>query len=369
MERYLKVQIEQDLQRKMVFLSGPRQVGKTTLARSLREQDLGYLNWEIDDDRERILRKRLPNTTLLIFDEIHKYRSWRDYLKGIYDQLGGKRQILVTGSARLDLSRRGAESLQGRYHHLRLHPLSVAELGIRRQSELKQLLSLGGFPEPYFGGSEIEAKRWSKEYRTRLIKDEITSVESIQDLGNLELLALRLPELVGSPLSMKSLSEDIQVSFNTIKRWIEAFERLYFIFRVMPFGSPKIKAVKKLSKHYHFDWTLVEDEAARFENFVALHLLKFSHFEEDTKGRELELRYFRDAETREIDFVVTERRKPILAVEVKLSETTPSGQLKYFKRKFPACEVVQIFVNQGEGFTTPEGIAVIPALSFLNRLV
>ena len=240
--RYLATQVERDLARKMVFVAGPRQVGKTTLARMLSGAGRGYLNWDVAEDRERILRRELPAAPLWVFDEIHKYRDWRNYLKGVYDAHGASARgtrILVTGSGRLEAYRFGGDSLQGRYHLLRLHPLSVAELGLKTADDLRGLLTIGGFPEPYFGSSEVEARRWSRDYRTLLIREEVTSLERIQDLGTLELLMLRLPELVGSPLSINAVREDLQVSHKTVAAWLQAFERLYAIFRLPPFGAPR----------------------------------------------------------------------------------------------------------------------------------
>ena len=179
----------------------------------------------------------MPVSPLWVLDEIHKYRSWRDLLKGLYDGRTRGQRIVVTGSARLDLYRRGGDSLQGRYHLLRLHPLSVAELGIDSPSEFQQLLALGGFPEPFFGGSEVEARRWSREHRNLIVREEVTSLERVHDLGNLELLALRLPDLVGSPLSINALREDLQVSHKTVSTWLAILERLYAVFRVAPWGD------------------------------------------------------------------------------------------------------------------------------------
>ncbi len=257
-ERYLIKQIQKDLHEKMVFVCGPRQVGKTTLARQIFSRgSAGYLNWDINEHRERILKHQLPVSEYWIFDEIHKYKGWRNFLKGLYDLHGKNKKILVTGSGRLDYYRFGGDSLQGRYHFLRLHPLSITELKINTQKDFKNLLMLSGFPEPFFKGSETFSKRWSREYRTRLIKEEIESIEKIQDIAKLELLILRLPELVGSPLSLNSLREDLQVAHKTLARWIEVLERMYGIFRILPFGPAKIRSVKKEKKHYHFDWTLV----------------------------------------------------------------------------------------------------------------
>lgn len=358
-----------DLKKKMVFLGGPRQVGKTTLAKSLLAGRPGYLNWDIPEHRERILSNKLPDTGFYVFDEIHKYRHWRNYLKGLYDRHKDERRIMVTGSARLDLYRFGGDSLQGRYHYLRLHPLSAAELKLTTQADFMDLLRRGGFPEPFFSSSEIDAKRWSREYRTRLIREDIMSIEHIQDLGQLELLMLRLPDLVGSPLSVNSISEDLQTAHKTIERWIQALERMYAVFRLAPFGSPPIKAVKKGRKHYHYDWALVKDLPARFENLVASHLLKWVHHEEDTKGRNLELRYLRDIAGREVDFVLLEDGKPLELVECKWSDREISPALKYAAARLPGVRAVQIYAEGSADYVTKENIAVMPALKYLRRLV
>ena len=235
MRRYLQTQIENDLARKMVFVGGPRQVGKTTLAQSLLPKSkIGYLNWDVDTHRSLILDRTFPKAKLWVFDELHKFRGWRNLLKGLYDEFGGTQKILVTGSARLDYYRFGGDSLQGRYHYLRLHPLSVAELGLKTVKELDQLLILGGFPEPFLSGSKTFARRWSREYRGRLIREELVSLEQTQDLGRIELLSKRLPALIGSPLSINALREDLQVAHKTVAKWLDIFERLYHIFRLFP---------------------------------------------------------------------------------------------------------------------------------------
>ena len=369
MKRYLAGQIQKDLQKKMVFLGGPRQVGKTTLALQVLGNKQGYLNWDVAEHREKILHRELPPFDMLVFDEIHKYRQWRNYLKGIYDSQHENRQILVTGSARLDFYRFGGDSLQGRYHFLRLHPFSVKELEIRNQKDFMELLELGGFPEPFLGKSQVEAKRWSREYRTRLIHDDLRSLEHINDIGNLELLMLRLPDLVGSPLSLNALREDLQISHKMLVRWMDILERMYAVFRVIPFGAPKIRAVKKERKHYHFDWTLIKSMPQRFENLVASHLLKWVHFEEDTKGREIELRYFRDIEGKEVDFVVTEDNKPVLFVECKWSDENISKSLVYLKRKYLNVPAWQIHAAGTRDYQGIEGIRVAPALTFLKELI
>lgn len=364
-QRYLERQVKADLSKKMVFVGGPRQVGKTTLARGLLADKKGYLNWDIAEDREKILKRELPPAPVLVFDEIHKYRKWRNYLKGLFDAKGNKLKILVTGSARLDLYRFGGDSLQGRYHYLRLHPLSVAELGIKTKKDFLELLNLGGFPEPFFSGSARESRRWSREYRTRLIQDDILSLETVQDIGSLELLILRLPELVGSPLSVNSLREDLQLSHKTVSSWLDIFERIYAIFRLLPFGAPKIRAVKKERKHYHYDWTLVKEPGLRFENMVAAQLLKWVHFQQDSEGRDIELRYFRDIDGRETDFIITEDGQPLRFVECKWADAPVGKGLKYIKARFPKSEAFQIHAEGVKDYVTPEGIRVTSAVSFL----
>ncbi len=353
----------------MVFVGGPRQVGKTTLARSLLKKDAGYLNWDVPEHRERILRHELPSTRTWVFDEIHKYRPWRNYLKGLYDRPGPRKRILVTGSARLDFYHHGGDSLQGRYHYLRLHPLSVAELGLKKPTELKKLLERGGFPEPYLGRSKTEAKRWSRDYRTRLIREDVTSLERVQDLGRLELLMLRLPELVGSPLSINALRQDLDVSHKTLSKWLDIFERLYAIFRLPPFGASTLRAVKKEQKHYHTDWTLVLDPALRFENLVASHLLKWVHFQQDAFGRDVALRYFRDVDGREVDFVVVEGKEPIFLVECKWADADVAKGLNYLKDRFPDCAAIQIHATGSKDYETARGVRVQPAVDFLGTFV
>jgi len=367
--RYLRDQVEADLRRKMVFVAGPRQVGKTTLARGLPGAAKGYLNWDVPAHRERILRGELPPSRLWVLDEIHKYRKWRNFLKGVYDARRRGQRILVTGSARLDLYRHGGESLQGRYHLLRMHPLSVAELDIRRPEGLRDLLSLGGFPEPFFGGSDVEARRWSREYRNLLVREEVTSLERVLDLGTLELLVLSLPERVGSPLSLNALREDLGVAHKTVASWLDILERLYAIFRLSPFGAPRLRAVRKERKHYHLDWSIVPGEPARFENLVAAHLLKWVHWQQDTRGRDLDLRYFRDIDGREVDLVVVERRAPVLLVECKWSDAEPDRGLRYLKARFPDCEAWQVSATGRKDHVTPDGIRVAPALALLRRWV
>lgn len=366
--RYLQPHVESDLARKMVFVGGPRQVGKTWLGRAVINDARAYLNYDVAPHRAAILRHELPPTGAWFFDEIHKYRAWRNYLKGVYDQFGPRQRILVTGSARLDFYRFGGDSLQGRYFYLRLHPLSYAELAGASANDLSDLLALSGFPEPFLGGSEKEARRWSLVYRERLVREEVTALETVSDLGKLELLTLALPDRVGSPLSINALREDLQVSHPTVSRWLDILERVYGIFRVAPFGAPRLRAVRKERKHYHFDWSVVPEPAARFENLIASHLLKWAEYQVDTQGRPVELRYFRDIDGREVDFVLVQSGEPIGFVECKLADAPLSAGLRYLVERFPRVPAWQISLGGKKDYVSAEGVRVCPAHILLGQL-
>jgi hypothetical protein len=366
--RYLQYQVESDLARKMVFVGGPRQVGKTWLGKAVIADERAYLSYDIAPHRAAIFKRELPPTSAWFFDEIHKYRGWRNYLKGLYDQFGPRQRILVTGSARLDLYRFGGDSLQGRYFYLRLYPLSFAELGDATQGDLADLLALSGFPEPFFGASETAARRWSLVYRERLVREEVAALESVSDLGKLELLMLALPERVGSPLTVNSLREDLQVGHPTLSRWLDILARVYATFRVAPFGAPKLRAVKKARKHYHFDWTVVPDPGARFENLVASHLLKWAEYQVDTQGHRVELRCFRDVDGRELDFVLVHDGKPVGFVECETGDALVSSGLRYLTARFPGVPAWQISAAGKKDYVSAEGIRMCPAPVLLRQL-
>jgi len=366
--RNLLSTLKDDLSRKMVFLGGPRQVGKTSLGKELIPDPAAYLNWDVAAHRVAILKHQLPAGDAWLFDEIHKYRQWRGFLKGLFDMHGNTRRILVTGSARLDYYRYGGDSLQGRYHYLRLHPFSVAELGIKSQADFEQLLRLGGFPEPFVSGSERQARRWARDYRDRLMREDVASLERIDNLGQLELLAMRLPGLVGSPLSLNGLREDLSLSHRMVSNWVDVLERLYAIYRIAPFGAPRFRAVKKAQKHYHFDWSVVEEEGARFENLVASHLLKWVHWQNDVEGRDAELRYFRDTDGREVDFVVMLARQPVSFIECKMGDGPLGTGMRYLKQRFPQVDAWQVAARTTRDYVTREGVRVAPVLRLLEAL-
>ncbi|MBF0360766.1 MAG: ATP-binding protein [Oligoflexia bacterium] len=368
--RYLHKQIEEDLLEKMVFIGGPRQVGKTTLSQSIFSSDQQmYLNWDNDQHRKKLLKYEFEHKPLWIFDEIHKYKKWRNYIKGLYDTYKKERKIIITGSARLDYYRFSGDSLQGRYHYLRLFPLSFKEIRGQNQNDIMNLFLLSGFPEPFYQNSQKKANRWTAEYSTRFIREDLTSIERIEDLGTLELLIERLPECVGSPLSINSLREDLQINFRTVSRWLDIIERLYSIFRILPLNASKLRAVKKERKHYHYDWNLVSNLGARFENFIAVHLLKYVSFYQDTEGAKLDLRFYKDLEKREVDFVILDKSKPSILVECKLNDEQISSNLIYLKNKFPETTAYQISLHGKKDYLSKDGIRICPATHFLKELL
>ena len=369
MNRYLKQAVLEDLKSKMVFIGGPRQVGKTTLSLNLAPVKYRYLNWDILEDREFILRQRFPTERFIIFDEIHKFKEWRNYIKGLYDKHKNKKKMLLTGSARLDYYRHSGDSLQGRYHYYRLHPLTVKELGIQTGKDIKSLLTLGGFPEPFLSGSQRQASRWQREYKSRVIHEDISSLELSQSLSQMELLLFKLPDFVGSPLSINSLREELNLSHKTVAKYLNIFERMYLIYRLPPFHSNKLRAVKKEQKHYHYNWAEIPDEGARFENLIASHLLKWIHFQQDYEGKNIELYYFRDTDKREVDFVITNNKKPLQAIECKLKAKEISSHLKYFKTKFPKVECIQVHLKNTKEYISKEGIKSLTWHTFLKKLI
>lgn len=385
--------LKNDLDRKMVFLAGPRQCGKTTISKSLvREREGRYYTWDLAADRKLILNGLLEETcNLWVFDELHKNRKWRNWLKGIYDTHGNDHEICVTGSARLEVFGRGGDSLQGRYFLHHLHPFTLSELmGTKMtttkswlppvefeshknaQGVLNDLVQLGGFPEPFLSGSERDAKRWRLSYGTRLVEDEIRSLEQVTDLNRMELLFDRLSQTVGSVLSINSLREDLEVAHGTLTNWVNIFERLYGVFRIHPFGAPRLKAVKKEAKLYFWDWSRIENDSARFENLVAVHLYRLMHWIEDTEGEKCELRYFRDTLGKEVDFIFMKNGKPLFVVEVKSDERPLDPNLKYFVERVQIPRAFQVSLKGERNVETKPingcRINILPARQLLMEM-
>lgn len=374
MDRYLAADVAEDLKEKMVFLGGPRQVGKTTLALGLlkngSERHPAYLNWDDRSVKKALLNGELPSgESLIVLDEIHKYKGWRNLVKGLYDLHKTTRHFLVTGSARLDHYRRGGDSLQGRYHYRRLHPLSLFEVeSVPSRAALDTLLQYGGFPEPFLRANARHWKRWQRERMSRVIQEDLINLEHVKEVSQLDLLAQILPERVGAPLSINNLREDLAVAFETADRWVSILENLYVCFRIPPYGLPKLRAARKERKLYMWDWSVCDGRAARFENLVASNLLKYCHYVEDGEGDRMELRFIRDSQGREIDFVVVRNTKPEFAVECKSGDHAVGRNIVYFaeRTRIPVFYQVHMGIRDYEVSTCRA--RVLPLLEFAKIL-
>lgn len=370
--RYLSKYVEHDLADKMVFIGGPRQCGKTTLSQSILGSATSgvYFNWDDDEDRKRILRRQWSDKDrLLIFDEIHKFRRWKNWIKGLFDKNKSKHQILVTGSARLDVYRRGGDSLMGRYHYWRLHPFSLCELpkNISLKDGFNRLMTVGGFPEPFLKNDERQARRWRRERLEKIVKDDLRDLEMVRDVSSLMMLVDLLRERVGGPIVVANLAEDLQVAAKTVKHWIELLERMYLIFIVRPYTEKLARALSKPNKVYFYDNAdVLGDEGARFENLVASHLIKRLQFLEDRVGYRHELRYVRDKEKHEVDFVLLKERKVETLIEAKVSDQKVSTSLQYFEKKIkPAQRSIQLVKDLKKSFSV-DTIDVEPAAEWLS---
>jgi predicted AAA+ superfamily ATPase len=380
--------------RQMAFVSGPRQVGKTT---TCRQKATDYLNWDNADDRkillrgpaaiaERlrldVLRKSLP---VVVFDELHKYGRWKNFLKGFFDSYDERVRIIVTGSSRLDVFRRGGDSLMGRYFLYRMHPFSVAEClrvtpsatPIRKpaplpDTEWEALWKHGGFPEPFLRRDVRFSNRWRALRHDQLMKDDVREVMQVQDLGALEHLSLLLTERSSQQLIFSNLAQEVGVTTETVKRWVDLFERLHFGFRVRPWFTNISKALRKEPKWFLRDWSGLEDPGARAETLVACHLLKAVEGWTDQGLGQFELRYLRDKLKREVDFLVIRNRKPWVLVEVKTSATALSDSLTYFQAVTRAPHALQVVMDlpyvDADCFirTTP---VIVPVRTFLSQLL
>lgn len=344
--RYLFRTVEDFGREKIVLITGPRQVGKTTLAKEWLAGRGLYLNWDVAEDREKILRRRYlqdPHERLVL-DEIHKHPRWKGYLKGLADREGGRIQVVVTGSARLDIYQRGVDSLLGRHELLRLHPFTIGELthgalppppedwlrpGAARPEPgiWDRLERRSGFPEPYTKDDPLQHRRWSTRRKSLLIRDDLRELSQIRTLALVEHLAILLPGRVGSLLSVNAIREEIGVAHDTFTGWLEALERLYFCFRIQPYHRRIERSLRKAEKLYLWDWSQVEEPSARFENMMASHLLKAVHGWSDLGYGEYELKYWKDKDGGEVDFLITERGRPLVLFEAKSGDTRPSRSL------------------------------------------
>lgn len=387
----------------MVFVSGPRQTGKTTLAKEIAKsfKNSVYFNWDIISNKRMLIENPTffeninrvdESPPLVIFDEIHKYKNWKNYLKGIYDQFWPDYKFLVSGSGRLDLYNKGGDSLAGRYFMFHLFPLTVAELSKRRKSfqefakspltgfalndkkttaEIWQsLFNVGGFPEPFVKGTRTFWTRWSGSYIHQIVNEDIRTMSDIKNIDTMEILFSLLPSKVGSPLSINNVAGDLQVSFNSIKDWLKLFDTFYLAFRISPWTTKIARAILKEKKLYLFNYPEIENQGVRFENMVALELIRAIYSWTEYGYGRFSLHYIRNKEKDEVDFLITEHNKPLLLVEAKFSDGLPTKSLINFQNvlNIPAVQVVNKenifkYIKNGQ-----QKILVITAHQWLSSL-
>lgn len=389
------------MHQQMVMISGPRQVGKTTLARALRdEQEVFYFNWDDFDDRALLLQggkaiaqqvglnQLRSHPPLVVLDEIHKFSQWKQMIKGFYDRYQGQCHILVTGSARMDVYKKGGDSLMGRYFNYRLHPLSVREVidGIQMDDaieiqrphalpdeDFEALLTWGGFPEPYLKRDRRFFNRWSKLREQQLLQQDVRELTKVQELGQLELLAILLKNQTGQLTSYSSLAKKVRVSVDTVRRWLGILETMYYCYAIRPWTKNITRSLLKEPKYYLWDWTQCTDIGARNENFVASHLFKAVHYWTDSGSGDYKLHFLRDKEKREVDFLVSKDDEPWFMVEVKSSMNQPlSSNLALFAKQLNVDHVFQVAID---GAFVDKNVfeinypIIVPAKTFLSQLV
>ncbi len=375
MKRYLNDLVRDDLARKMVFLTGPRQVGKTTLSQQLiAEQGGQYLNYDVAADQSLIVNQRWsPRAPLLVLDEIHKMPNWKPWLKGVYDGKPAAQRLLVTGSARLETFRQGGESLAGRFLGLRLHPLSVrewcAQTSATPEQALTHLLERGGFPEPCLAESVEQAERWRRQYFDGLVRNDVLEFSRIQEVNAIKLFAHMLRSRVGSPLSLASIARDLSISPVTLKKYLDILEALYIVFVVRPWHDNIARSVLQSPKVYFFDTGLVEgDDGVRFENLVAASLLKHVHWRHDAQGKEADLHYIRTKDGAEVDFALSEKNQLTHLVECKLTDDKPHRALRRFAAQHPHAKATQVVRDLRHSFTV-DALEIQRADEFLLNLL
>lgn len=401
-ELYTKIWRELASDKSMIFLSGPRQAGKTTLARMIAASFANslYFNWDIPGHRTRLIEtptffedveRRDATTPLIIFDEIHKYRDWKNYIKGVYDGFHDRFQFLISGSGRLDLYRKGGDSLAGRYFLFHLWPFTIAEMGKRNvtidsflnnplqitvregdalKETWKRLSELSGFPEPYLTNKPTSYRRWSNTYSQQLIREDIRDMTDVKAIHDTEILYTLLPSKVGSPVSVPSFVRDLKASYNTIQNWLSIFERFFLIFSIGSWSRKIARAIQKERKVYMWDTPRIKEPAARFENMVALELWRAVTAWNDMGHGLFSLHFIKNKDKQEVDFLIANEHEPFLLVEAKLTDTQPSPALRKFQHalKVPAVQLT----DEGDGYrlltNEDQHILVAPAYQWLSQL-
>ena len=402
MKRLYKQIIEEHLKehQQMVFIAGPRQVGKTTLAKDTEKitHHFNYYNWDNMSHREQLIydanaifedipfNKVSKTKPIVVFDEVHKYKKWKSLIKGLFDTYKENSRIIVTGSAKLNIYQKFGDSLMGRYFLYRIHPFSIGELHHKKPSKdyflhnpsmishkkMEALLSFGGFPDPYLKQDKRYYTRWQSLRKSQLFTDDIRELSNIQDIGLMELLYELLQEYSGQLMSYSNLARKIKITSPTVKKWIGLFEQIYYCFKVSPWQKNISRSLLKEPKMYLFDWSLVRDPGAKIENFVASHLLKAVHFWTDCGLGEFGLYFLRDKDKREVDFLIVQDGSPWLIIEVKSSgNKSLNPQLKYFQEQTKAPHAIQIaydMPHEDIDFRDLGKPMIIPMSTFLSQL-
>ncbi len=371
MDRYIQTHVLQDLPSKIVLLTGPRQCGKTTLSKQLCT-DFDYFNYDTSEDRISLAQKSWDRSKeLVIFDELHKMKSWKRWLKGVYDTEGIPPKILVTGSARFDIHRRAGDSLAGRYFQYRLHPFDLKEAlnfsDEKIDSVFERLWSCSGFPEPFLRGNESYYKRWRRTHIDIILRQDLIDITSVRDITAIETLVMLLKDRVGSSVSYANLARDLDRDANTVKRWLILLENLFIIYRVRPYHKHIARSLLKEPKFYFYDHSLIDDKGARLENLVSNALKKELHYLEDTQGLHTSLHYLRTKEGKEIDFLIVIDGKPTHIIEVKTTDGEPSSAFHHFKKFLPKVRQLQLVKNLNREKTYSDGLEVRALINWLAK--
>ena len=372
LKRYLSSFIVRDLRHKILLITGPRQCGKTTLSRNLN-LSFDYLNYDEREHHKILLNKSWDREKkYIIFDELHKKKNWKLWLKGIYDTEGLPPGIVVTGSARLNTYKRMGDSLAGRFFHFRLHPFDIKEVNrlklCSHEEALDRLMSFGGFPEPFLKSKRSFYGKWKKSQLDIILRQDIIDIETVKSLSSIETLVQLLRDRVGSPVSYASLAEDLHCSSKTIKSWLQILEDLYVVFKITPWNRNIARSLVKAPKYYFYDTAQVREVSLRLENLTACSLLKEIHFREDVKGEDWKLYYLKNKDRKEVDFLVVNERQPVCMVEVKTSQDTLSEGIRWFSKSLKNIKAVQLVKTLKREKTFPGDVQIRKASFWLSRM-
>ncbi len=368
-KREIQSKILKDLKKKMVFIVGPRQVGKTWVSKEIMKEYKNplYLNYDNFDHRDIIKKQSwMKDVDLLVFDEIHKMPKWKNFLKGVYDTRQQNIHILVTGSARLDAFKKVGDSLAGRFYVHHLFPFTLSELNsVNSNISLEKLFERSGFPEPLLEEKEDEVKRWRRLYSESLLGQDVLEFQDIDKVNAIRQVFELLRRNVGSQISYSSLARDIGISSATVKKYIEILEALYIVFIIRPYTYKISRSILKEPKIYFFDYGLIEDIGARFENLVALSLYKNTIEKTDEKGVLYQLGYLRTKESKEVDFALFNEKENLTEIiEAKVSDAKVSKTLEYFSEKYKV-KGTQVVYNLNTERVGGENIEIKKAENYL----